>query len=338
MKETHRSAGTNIYETSYGNYDRKSGGYLRDTASGEFGVLCAGNYVLSSARIDMNGRNAPQAAVAKPATSTVSLLQKDMQIITEGQFRYILINTIMPRLPYHEPYTGHSGRVDGLNGSVEQNTNGGLKTGQVIAGQDKPLDLVGSPREGMPAGRYSGQGYDEKGSPIYKFEGNSTDLVSVAGLKASPSLARFITEFESSRADVHPDPKGNLTVGVGHKLTAQDISSNSVLIGGVRVPLSRNLSQPEIQTLLLQDIAAEGETYVRRLVKVPLTQNQFDALCSFTFNIGGGRLASSTLLKELNKGNYADIPNLLMEWTGKPLLRGLVTRREREALLWRGKL
>ena len=338
LKETHRSAGTNIYETSYGNYDRKSGGYLRDTASGEFGVLCAGNYVLSSARMDINGRNAPQAALAKPATSTVSLLQKDMQIITEGQFRYILINTIMPRLPYHEPYTGHSGRVDGLNGSVEQNTNGGLKTGQVIAGQDKPLDLVGSPREGMPAGRYSGQGYDEKGKPIYKFEGNSTDLVSVAGLKASPSLARFITDFEKSIPYVHDDPKGNKTVGVGHKLTVQDISTNSVLIGGVRVPLSRNLSEPEIQTLLLQDIAAEGETYVRRLVKVPLTQNQFDALCSFTFNVGGGKLAGSTLLKELNKGNYADIPNLLMEWTGIPKLAGLVTRREKEALLWRGKL
>ena len=98
------------------------------------------------------------------------------------------------------------------------------------------------------------------------------------------------------------------------------------------------MSEPEIQTLLLQDIAAEGETYVRRSVKVPLTQNQFDALCSFTFNVGGGKLAGSTLLKELNKGNYADIPNLLMEWTGIPKLAGLVTRREKEALLWRGKL
>lgn len=336
LKETHRSAGTNIYETSYGNYDRKSGGYLRDTASGEFGVLCAGNYVLSSSRIDLNGRNAPQAAIAKPATSTTSLLQKDMQIISEGQFRYILINTIMPRLPYHEPYTGHSGRIDGLNGSVEQNTNGGLKTGQIISGQEKPLDVIGSPREGMPAGRYSGQGYDDKGNPIYKYEGSSNELQSVAGLRASSSLAPFIRKWESSRPDVHSDPKGNPTVGVGHKLTPEEISSNSVMIGGVRVPLSRNLTDVEINTLLLQDIAAQGESYVQRLVKVPLTQNQFDALCSFTFNVGGGKLAGSTLLKELNKGNYADIPNLLMEWTGKPVLRGLINRRENEATLFRG--
>lgn len=339
LKETHRSAGTNIYETSYGNYDRKSGGYLRDTASGEFGVLCAGNYVLSSSRIDLNGRNAPQAALAKPATSTVSLLQKDMQIITDGQFRYILINTIMPRLPFHEPYTGHSARVFGLNGSIESGTNGGLRAGQIIAGQEKPLDITGSPREGMPAGRYSGQGYDEKGNPIYKYEGNSTDLNPASSYRSSTSLIEFIKRHEGLKYSVYKDPVGLPTIGYGHLVTAQEQASNSILIGGVAVPLSRPLSQTEVDTLLRQDLDTKAEYYVRKFVKVPLTQSQFDALTSFTYNLGGGRLQKSDILEQLNKGNYSEVPNLLLQYVyakGR-VLRGLVTRREAEASWFRGK-
>jgi lysozyme len=58
---------------------------------------------------------------------------------------------------------------------------------------------------------------------------------------------------------------------------------------------------------LLEDVAY-AEHAVQHLVKVPLTQNQFSALCSFTYNEGAGRLQTSTLLKVLNAGNYAAAP------------------------------
>jgi lysozyme len=81
---------------------------------------------------------------------------------------------------------------------------------------------------------------------------------------------------------------------------------------------------------------AYAEHAVEHLVTVPLTQNQFSALCSFVYNEGAGRLQTSTLLKLLNAGDYAAVPAQLMEWVfgGGKKLPGLVTRREAEAALF----
>jgi hypothetical protein len=80
------------------------------------------------------------------------------------------------------------------------------------------------------------------------------------------------------------------------------------------------------------------EDGVDNLVKVPLKQNQFDALVSFAFNVGLGALGKSTLLKKLNAGQYDAVPAELMKWTkaGGKELPGLVRRRRAEAALWRG--
>jgi GH24 family phage-related lysozyme (muramidase) len=339
LKQIHTSAGTDMLQTSFGNFSRRSNGYIRDFASGDFGILSSGGYTLQAPRVDINGPAPGVGGTAAVASTPIDLNQKDMQIITDGQFRYILINTIMPRLPYHEPYTGHSARVFGLNGSIEVGSNGGLRAGQIIPGQEKPLDIIGSPREGQPAGRYSGQGYDEKGNPIYKYEGGSGDLGAAASYRSSSSLIEFIKRHEGLKYSVYKDPVGLPTVGYGHLVTAQEQASNSVLIGGVNVPLSRPLTQTEVDTLLRQDLDTKAELYVRKFVKVPITQSQFDALTSFTFNLGGGRLQKSDILEQLNKGNYSEVPNLLLQYVyakGK-ILRGLVTRREAEASWFRGK-
>jgi lysozyme len=268
----------------------------------------------------------------------VSLSQKDMQIITDGQFRYVLTDTIMPRLPYHEPYTGHNARTFGLNGSVEQGTNEGLKSGQIIAGQTKPLDIIGSPKAGMPYGRYQGEGYDDKGEPIYTYLGAATDLASAGSYRSSATLVNFIKRHEGLKYSVYNDAVGLPTVGYGHMLTGPEKSSMTVLIAGVNVPLSRPLTQTECDTLLVQDLKDKAEIYVQRYVKVPITIAQYDALVSFTFNLGGGNLAKSDLLAALNKGNYAEVPPLFMQYVyaGGRKLKGLVTRREAEASMFRG--
>jgi lysozyme len=86
---------------------------------------------------------------------------------------------------------------------------------------------------------------------------------------------------------------------------------------------------------LVQDVA-EAQRQVSRLVKVALTQGQFDALVDFCFNLGAGRLAGSTLLKELNAGRYEDAGRQLLAWdhAGGQMNAGLEARRQAELRLW----
>jgi len=75
---------------------------------------------------------------------------------------------------------------------------------------------------------------------------------------------------------------------------------------------------------------------LKRLVKVPITQNQYDALISFTFNLGEGNLAKSTLLKKINAQECKAAAAEFNRWVyaGGVKLRGLVKRRAEESRLW----
>ena len=72
------------------------------------------------------------------------------------------------------------------------------------------------------------------------------------------------------------------------------------------------------------------------MVAVPLTQNQFDALVVWVYNLGPTNFKNSTLLKELNSGNYTAAGNEILRWNkaGGEVLTGLVRRREAEAQLF----
>ena len=87
--------------------------------------------------------------------------------------------------------------------------------------------------------------------------------------------------------------------------------------------------------LLSQDVNP-AENTVNTNVKVPLNQNQFDALVSFTFNVGGGAFKGSTLLKVLNQKQYTQVPTQLLRWTraGGKVVQGLLNRRQNEIKLW----
>jgi GH24 family phage-related lysozyme (muramidase) len=80
-------------------------------------------------------------------------------------------------------------------------------------------------------------------------------------------------------------------------------------------------------------------SYVNRLVTVEINQNQFDALVDFTFNLGSGALAGSTLLKKLNAGDYEGAANEFKRWNhvnGKPS-KGLTRRRAAEEKMFLGQ-
>jgi lysozyme len=98
------------------------------------------------------------------------------------------------------------------------------------------------------------------------------------------------------------------------------------------------LTEAEAEAMLQEDLAIFA-AHVAKLVKVPLSENQRGALVSFAYNCGHGALASSTLLKKLNAGDYDGAAAEFKRWNkaGGKVLRGLTRRREAEAALFMGK-
>ncbi len=83
----------------------------------------------------------------------------------------------------------------------------------------------------------------------------------------------------------------------------------------------------------------EYEGYINNSVTAPINQDQFDALVSWVYNLGGGNLNASTMLKVLNAGQYEEVPAQMMRWNkaGGKVLEGLTRRRQAEANLFMGK-
>ena len=131
----------------------------------------------------------------------------------------------------------------------------------------------------------------------------------------------IIKKSEGLRLEAYlPTPNDIPTIGYGHTK-------------GVR--MGQRISLAQAEQFLLEDVDwAEGA--VNSLVKVRLSQNQFDALVSFVFNIGAGAFSKSTLLKYLNAGDYSSAANQLLRWNkqaGKEL-KGLTKRRQEERALF----
>ena len=138
----------------------------------------------------------------------------------------------------------------------------------------------------------------------------------------------LVKHFEGLYLKAYKCPAGVWTIGYGH--TGIRHNDGTVYSG-------RTVTEATAEALLYEDLAKFADR-VSSFVKVPLTQNQFDALVSFDFNTGG--LAKSTLLKLLNAGGHDKVPAQLLRWNranGK-VLRGLTRRRQSEANLWNGKL
>jgi len=138
--------------------------------------------------------------------------------------------------------------------------------------------------------------------------------------RISDSGLEMLKQFEGLRLKAYQDSAGVWTIGYGHTKTAYP--------GMV-------ITRSEAERLLRQDLQ-RFEKGVRDRVSVPLTQNQFDALVSFSFNVGVGAFSKSTLLKRLNQKDYAGAKQEFRRWVyaGGRRLQGLVNRRNKEANLF----
>lgn len=136
-------------------------------------------------------------------------------------------------------------------------------------------------------------------------------------MRISSDGLEFIKQSEGCRLVAYHDSVGVPTIGYGH--------TNGVKMGDTCTP-------EQAEAWLLLDLAS-AYSDIQDYVDVPLTQGQFDALCSFVFNLGGSALRNSTLLKLLNAGDYEGAEKQFGRWchAGNQVLAGLVKRRAGEA-------
>jgi len=150
------------------------------------------------------------------------------------------------------------------------------------------------------------------------------NTVSEAGLNLVRKFEGLHKRTEDGDIRAYRCPAGKWTIGYGH---TRGVKS------GMRATVG------ECERFLIEDLHEAGNI-VRRYVQVPLSQNQYDALVSFVFNLGAGNFRASTLLKRLNQGKYNDVPTQILRWNkarvdGKLTeLRGLTRRRTAEAALF----
>ena len=131
----------------------------------------------------------------------------------------------------------------------------------------------------------------------------------------------FIRQHEGCKLEAYQDSVGVWTIGYGHT---------------IGVKQGDTCTQEQADAWLAEDAAQIGAKCINWLVKVPLTQEEFDALCSFSFNLGCSALRNSTLLKKLNDRDYAGAAEEFSKWdhAGGKQIAGLTKRRSDERELF----
>ena len=136
---------------------------------------------------------------------------------------------------------------------------------------------------------------------------------------------KLIAQFEGCYLQAYLCPANVWTIGIG----------TTIYPNSVKVKKGDKCTLEQAHEYLAHDMI-EFEKTVNDSVKVPLSQNQFDALVSLTYNIGSGAFKNSTLLKKLNAKDYSGAADQFLVWNkgGGKVLKGLVRRREAERALF----
>lgn len=144
-------------------------------------------------------------------------------------------------------------------------------------------------------------------------------------MQTSEKGIALIKQFEGCKLTAYQDSVGVWTIGYGW---TQPVEGKPIRAG-------MTIKQETAERLLKTGLVSY-ESDVSSLVKVGLTQGQFDALVSFTYNLGARSLSTSTLLRKINAGDYAGAADEFLRWNkaGGKVLNGLTRRREAERALF----
>lgn len=147
-------------------------------------------------------------------------------------------------------------------------------------------------------------------------------------MKTSNVGINLISSFEDTKLKAYDDGVGVWTIGIG----------TTIYPNGLKVKKGDVCTLEQAKSYFAHDLKSFEKT-VNDSVKVDLTQNQFDALVSLTYNIGSTAFKNSTLLKKLNAKDFNGAADQFKVWNigGGKVLKGLVRRREAERALFTKK-
>jgi lysozyme len=145
-------------------------------------------------------------------------------------------------------------------------------------------------------------------------------------MRCNDEGVNLIKKYEGCSLSVYLDPINICTIGFG---------STYGLVGNRLDSSHRDITEDEAEYLLKRELRST-ENAVARMVKTPLTANQFSAVCCLVYNIGSGRFRSSTMKMKLNRKDFQGAANEFWKWrrAGGQILRGLVRRRAEETRLF----
>ena len=143
-------------------------------------------------------------------------------------------------------------------------------------------------------------------------------------MRISDKGLELIKDFEGCELEAYKCAAGVWTIGYGH---TKDVKEGDTW------------SQEKAEHMLSKELEDEYEHYVNSLVTVPMNQCQFDALCSWVYNLGPANLKKSSMLRVLNEGKYDEVPAQIKRWNkaGGKVLDGLIRRRQAEAEMFEGE-
>ncbi|MGA9697858.1 MAG: lysozyme [Acinetobacter sp.] len=149
--------------------------------------------------------------------------------------------------------------------------------------------------------------------------------IAIDEMHVSPNGVDLICNFEGLRLNAYDDGVGVWTIGFG----------TTKYPNGIRVKKGDTCTLEQAKAYMQNDLKSFEQT-VNNTVKVPLNQNQFDALVSLAYNIGSTAFKNSTLVRQLNEGNYKAAANQFNVWVnaGGKRMQGLVNRRAAERTLF----
>jgi GH24 family phage-related lysozyme (muramidase)/uncharacterized protein (DUF2345 family) len=291
------------------------------------------------------------------------ITQEDNQINGPGQYSSVTRDTILYKLPFHEPYNYHSGALLGTDGAISESSSSGTTSGpttinpytgqpillgSIVPGSNMPMPLIGTPRSGMQPGIYTGNSYTSSGQAVYNYIGPSSALAPGTSYQLSSQGTEYLIGFEGYSPLPYTGVSGSIFVGVAHALTGDEISNRYTnTADGDQVPWEQGLSDDQIMGLLQQDLYQQGNPVeqqpvaqtVQQTISAMITQAQFDVLVDFCWNITPPQFQGCDVVQAINSNNFDLATNLFLNWStlsGSGVNQQILARRMSEASRFRG--